>query len=199
MRIEPSEGFFARMFRRGSRVSFGRELDSAAVYAKHPRLAVSMMRYNRAAERTKQVPKLLAELGVAKAAAMVGCEFCIDISSEYVRRAGLSDEQLLALHEARQSGLFDADQLLVIELAEGMTQTPGAVSDQLMARVVARFGDKGTLELVHLIAWENARARSNIALGVGSAGFSEGRACSLGPRAAAAAEANGAEVGVGVG
>lgn len=192
MRIEPSEGVLARVATRGSRVAFGRELESAAVYAKHPRLMLSMMRYNRAAERTKQVPKLLAELGVAKAAAMVGCEFCIDISSEYVRRAGLSDEQLLALHEARASGLFDADQLLVIELAEGMTRTPGDVSDELMAQVVARFGDKGTLELVHLIAWENARARANIALDMGAAGFSEGRVCSLNPRAVE-------EVGVGVG
>lgn len=188
MRIEPSTGLFARICERGSRVSYGRELESSRIYAKHPRLMFDYLRYNRAAERTKRVPKLLAELGVAKAAAMVGCEFCIDISSEYVRRAGLTDEQLLALHEAPESGLFDADQLLVIELAEGMTATPGEVSDELMERVVARFGDKGTLELVHLIAWENTRARANIALGVGPAGFSEGRACSLAPRQVAEAE-----------
>lgn len=188
MRIEPSTGLFARIFKRGSRINFGRELESAGMYAKHPRLAFDLMRYNRAAERTKHVPKLLAELGVAKAAAMVGCEFCIDISSEYVRRAGLGDAQLLALHEARESGLFDPDQLLVIELAEGMTTTPGAVSDELMERVVARFGEKGTLELVHLIAWENTRARANIALGVGAAGFSEGRVCSLAPRQVAEEE-----------
>jgi len=181
MRIEPSTGLFARICERGSRFSYGRELESSRIYAKHPRLMVDYLRYNRAAERTKHLPKLLAELGVAKAAAMVGCEFCIDISSEYVRRAGLGDEQLLRLHEARESGLFDADQLLVIELAEGMTATPGVVADELMERVVARFGDKGTLELVHLIAWENARARANIALGIGPAGFSEGRACSLAP------------------
>ena len=188
MRIEPSTGLFARICERASRVSYGRELKSSRIYAKHPRLMFDYLRYNRAAERTKRVPKLLAELGVAKAAAMVGCEFCIDISSEYVRRAGLTDEQLLALHEARESGLFDADQLLVIELAEGMTATPGTVADELMARVVARFGDKGTLELVHLIAWENTRARANIALGVGPAGFSEGRACSLAPHQVAETE-----------
>lgn len=188
MRIEPSKGLFARIVTRSGRVTYGRELEASGVYAKHPRLLFAYMRYNRAAERTKQVPRLLAELAVTKAAAMVGCEFCIDISSEYVRRAGLSDEQLLALHEARESGLFDADQLLVIDLAEGMTRTPGEVSDELMARVVARFGDKGTLELVHLIAWENNRARANIALGMGAAGFSEGRACALGPRAAAGVE-----------
>lgn len=199
MRIEPSRGRFARALTRGSRVTYGRELESAGVYAKHPRLGLAIVKYNRAAERTGRVPKLLAELGVAKAASMVGCEFCIDISSEWVRRAGLSDAQLLALHEPHESGLFDADQLLVIDLAEGMTRTPAAVSDELMARVVARFGEKGTLELLHLIAWENDRARANVALGVGPAGFSEGRACSLDPRQVAAvrgvADAAGGEAG----
>jgi 4-carboxymuconolactone decarboxylase len=75
----------------------------------------------------------------------------------------------------------------VIDLAEGMTRTPGDVSDEMMAGVVGRFGDKGALELVHLIAWENARARTNVALGLGAEGFSEGRACALGPREVTAA------------
>jgi alkylhydroperoxidase family enzyme len=110
---------------------------------------------------------------------MVGCEFCIDISSEYTRRAGLTDEQLLSLHDAHASGLFDADQLMVVDLATGMTGTPGQVDDELMDQVKARFGVKGTMELTQLIAWENARARMNIALGMGAEGFSEGKACAL--------------------
>jgi hypothetical protein len=31
--------------------------------------------------------------------AIVGCEFCIDIGSEFARRSGLSDEQMLSLHD----------------------------------------------------------------------------------------------------
>jgi AhpD family alkylhydroperoxidase len=187
MRIEPRTGLFADLVNRGARRSFGREVKAVRVHAKHPRLMFAFARYNRAAERIGHVPKLLAELAVAKAAALVGCEFCIDISSEYARRAGLTDPQLLGLHEAHACGLFDRDQLLVIDLAEGMTATPGDVSDELMAAVVARFGDKGTLELVQLIAWENARARGNIALGIGADGFSEGRACALAPSVVGAA------------
>src|ERR1700755_586634 len=99
MRIEPSKGLFARALARGSRVTYGRELRSARIYAKHPRLMFAILRYNRSAEPATHVPKRLDELGVAMAASLVGCEFCIDISSEYVRRAGLSDEQLLALQE----------------------------------------------------------------------------------------------------
>ncbi|HEU4392584.1 MAG TPA: carboxymuconolactone decarboxylase family protein [Solirubrobacterales bacterium] len=186
-RIEPRQGVFARLVGRGSRIAYGREMRSAGIYAQHPRLMVDFMRFNRAAERGKRVPKALTELGVLKAATMVGCEFCMDIGSEYARRSGLSDEQLLALHEARESGLFGEDELMVIDLAVGMTRTPGEVSDELMARVRDRFGVKGTLELVHAIAWENTRARVNVALGIEAEGFSEGKVCAVPDRAFAAA------------
>ena len=178
-RIEPRRGLFAKLVARGSRIAYGREMESGAVFAQHPRLMFDYMRYNRAAERCKHVPKALGELAVLKAATIVGCEFCIDIGSEFARRSGLSDEQLLALHEAHDSGLFGADELMAIDLATGMTRTPGAVDDELMARVRERFGVKGTLELTQLIAWENARARLNIALDIGPEGFSEGKVCAL--------------------
>ncbi|HVS99750.1 MAG TPA: carboxymuconolactone decarboxylase family protein [Solirubrobacterales bacterium] len=186
-RIEPRQGPFAAAVALGARKTYGRDLESARVFARHPRLMFAWMRYNGAAERTSHIAKLLAELAVCRAATMVGCEFCIDISSEYVRRAGLTDDQLRNLHDARASGLFDDDQLLVIDIATGMSTTPGRVAPELIERAQARFGVKGTMELVQLVAWENARARMNVALGMGAEGFSEGKACAL-PYAAAAAE-----------
>jgi 4-carboxymuconolactone decarboxylase len=158
-------------------------MKSGGVFARHPRLMFDYMRFNRAAERGKRVPKGLRDLAVLKAATIVGCEFCMDIGSEHARRSGLDDRRLLALHEAGESGLFDADELLVIDLATGMSVTPGAVGDELMASVLERFGDKGTLELVQLIAWENARARMNLALDIEPEGFSEGKACAVPDRA----------------
>jgi AhpD family alkylhydroperoxidase len=178
-RIEPRQGPFADVVALGARKTYGRDLESARIFARHPRLMSGWMRYNRAAEHTPRVPKPLAELAVLRAASMVGCEFCIDIGSEYARRRGLSDEQMLSLHDAHVSGLFDDDQLLVIDLATGMSTSPGQVDDELMERVRARFGVKGTMELVQLIAWENSRARMNVAFGMGAEGFSEGKACAL--------------------
>jgi len=191
-RIEPRKGIFARIVALGSRITYGRELELSQVYARHPRLMFDYMRANRAFERHRHVSKHLAELGVLRAATMVGCEFCVDIGSEYARRSGLSDEQLLSLHDAHGSGLFDPDELLVIDFATGMSRTPGRIDDELMQRVGERFGTKGALELIHLIAWENTRARANVALGMGAEGFSEGRVCALpnpeaaSPQAAAA-------------
>jgi 4-carboxymuconolactone decarboxylase len=188
-RIEPRQGVFARLVARGSRVAYGREMRSAGVFAQHPRLMFDYMRFNRAAERGKRVPKKLTELAVLKAATLVGCEFCMDIGSEFARRSGLSDEQLLALHEAHESGLFSGDELLVIDLAAGMSRTPGEISDELMAQVSDRFGVKGTLELVQMIAWENTRARMNIALDIEPEGFSEGKVCAVPDRGLAAVAA----------
>jgi AhpD family alkylhydroperoxidase len=178
-RIEPRRGAFANVIAFGARRSFGREMKMARVHARHPRRMFGFVNYNRAAEHTPNVPKALAELGVLRVATMVGCPFCIDISSEYNRRAGLGDEQLLSLNDAHASGLFDDDQLLVLDLATGMTSTPGQVDDELFERVRARLGDKGAMELVQLLAWENARSRQNVALGIGAEGFSEGKACAL--------------------
>lgn len=186
-RIEPRQGLFAGGVAAGARRSFGREMKSARVFANHPRLMFGFLRYNRAAEHTPRVPKALAELVVLRVATIVGCPFCIDIASEYSRRAGLTDEQLLSLGDAHGSGLFDDDQLMVIDLATGMTTIPGQVEEELIERVKARLGVKGTMELVQLIAWENARSRQNVALGIGAEGFSEGKVCAL-PYAAAGIE-----------
>ncbi len=65
----------------------------------------------------------------------------------------------------------------------------GEVDEELMARVRDRFGVRGALELVHLIAWENARARINVALDIEPEGFSEGKVCAVPDRAFAAAAA----------
>lgn len=178
-RIEPRTGAFAELVVRGGKVSYGRRMESARVFARHPRLMVDYVRFNRAVERGKRVPKVLMELAVLRAATMVGCEFCMDIGSEFARRAGLSDEKVMALSNARESGLFSEDELLVIDLATGMTATPGVVGDELMERVEERFGVKGTLELVHMIAWENTRARLNVALDIAPEGFSTGKACAV--------------------
>jgi AhpD family alkylhydroperoxidase len=190
-RIEPRRGLLGGFVAKASRVAYGREMESGRVMARHPRLMLNYMRFNRAAERGKRVPKALSELAVLRAATVVGCEFCIDIGSEYARRSGLGDRQLLALHEAHESGLFSEDELLVIDLATGMSHTPGEVGEELMARVVERFGTKGAIELVHLIGWENARARINVALEIEPEGFSEGKVCAV-PTAGASAAAGAA-------
>jgi AhpD family alkylhydroperoxidase len=184
-RVPPAEGLQARLMIWAGRRRYGPSMDeSAGVYAQHPRLLRWYAAYNRAVEKPGALSKQLLELAALKAATVVECEFCMDIGSELARRAGLSDEQLLALRCAESSGLFTADELLVIDFARAMSLTPPTVTDEQVTALRARWGDAGVLELTHLIAWENARARTNSALGIGPGGFSEGRVCAVAERGA---------------
>ena len=84
---------------------------------------------------------------------------------------GISDDQIRNLNWYQESDLFDADEKLVLELADALTATPARVSDGLRQRLQTRFSTPQLVELGAAIAWENYRARSNRVFGFGSEGF----------------------------
>ena len=59
----------------------------------------------------------------------------------------------------------------MIAYADAMSAQPIAVTDDQVADLDARLGHAGLVELTHLIAVENQRARANAALGVRAQGF----------------------------
>ena len=76
------------------------------------------------------------------------------------RKAGLSDEKLLALSGNDLSVFTDVERLL-IELADALAEAPANVSDDLYARLREHFSEEQLLELGAQIAFENFRARLN--------------------------------------
>jgi AhpD family alkylhydroperoxidase len=130
-----------------------------------------------ATEQADRVPPALKKLASTKAAALSGCEFCIDISSSLSGEAGVTEAQLRALPEYRTSPEFDELQRLVLDLAVGMTRTPVDVSDALFARLREHFDEAQLVELANEIAIENYRARFNWMFGIGSQNFTEGSYC----------------------
>ena len=91
----------------------------------------------------------------------------MDINSAVGRKAGLSDEKLLAVVKNDLS-VFSNDEKLVIELADEMANTPSNVSDELYARLRAKFSEEQLMQLGAQIAFENFRARLNRVFDVGS-------------------------------
>lgn len=83
------------------------------------------------------------------------------------RKAGLSDEQLLAVARDDLSP-FSRDELLVIELADAMVATPSNISDELYARLREKFSEEQLMQLSAHLAFENFRARLNRVFDVGS-------------------------------
>ena len=76
------------------------------------------------------------------------------------RKAGLSDEKLLAVTSDDRTPFNDTERL-VIELADAMTDTPANVSDDLYVRLRNHFSEEQLMQLGAQIAFENYRARWN--------------------------------------
>lgn len=84
----------------------------------------------------------------------------MDINSAVGRKAGLSDEKLLAVR-GNDLEVFNDVERLVIELADAMATTPANISDDLYQRLREHFSEEQLLELGSRIAFENYRARLN--------------------------------------
>ncbi|HKE56597.1 MAG TPA: hypothetical protein VKB46_07845 [Pyrinomonadaceae bacterium] len=91
----------------------------------------------------------------------------MDINSAVGRKAGLTDEKLLAVTGSDRSG-FNAKELLAIELADEMANTPANISDEFYQRLRTEFSEEQLLDLGSQIAFENFRARLNRVFDVGS-------------------------------
>ncbi len=89
-----------------------------------------------------------------------------------------------ALGEYATSPLFSDTEKLVLEYADGMTQTPVEVSDDLFAKLRKKFTDAQLVELTATLAWENYRARFDHAFGVEAEGFTKGSYCAMPVRGA---------------
>ena len=169
--------------RRKTRQLAGREtermIEPLQVFAPAPRLLLGYGMIELANEKVSRVDHRFKQLAQLKAATLTNCEYCIDIGSSLARRAGLTDEQLLALPRYRDSELFDDLEKLVLDYALGMSSTPVNVSDELFGALREHFDDGQLVELTSVIALENLRGRFTLALGIGAAGFSEGMVCAI--------------------
>ena len=95
------------------------------------------------------------------------------------RANGISAEQISNLQNYRSDFNFSELERLVLEYADGMTQTPVEVSDALFTRLREKFSEAELVELTSAIAWENYRARYDHAFGIEAENFSEGAFCAL--------------------
>jgi AhpD family alkylhydroperoxidase len=172
-----------RLARRKVRQLTGRQTERMLApfeaYARAPRLLLGVGMLEDATAKLHRVPERLKVLAELKAATLTHCEYCIDIGSQIARRAGIGEEQLLALPRYRDSDCFDELEKLVLDYAVGVSSTPVSVPDELYAALRARFDDAQLVELTNVIALENMRGRFNLALGIGSAGFTEGMVCAV--------------------
>jgi AhpD family alkylhydroperoxidase len=154
-------------------------IEPARLYAHVPGLLRGIGRLEQATTKLHRLDNRAKALAELRAATLTQCEYCIDLGSAISRGWGLTDAELLALPRYQTSPLFSDVDRLVLDYATGMSSTPVEVPDELFARLRTHFDDVQLVELTHVVALENMRGRFNLALGVGSAGYSEGMVCAL--------------------
>jgi 4-carboxymuconolactone decarboxylase len=154
-------------------------LEPLRMYAHIPRLLNAYGRLEQAESKLDVLSPRHRALAELKSATTVGCEYCIDLGSQISRRWGLTDEELLAIADYRNAPCFSDVDKLILEYAAAMSRTPVEVSDQLFDALRAHFDAPQLVGLTHVITLGNMRARFNIALGIGSSGFSGDQVCAL--------------------
>lgn len=154
-------------------------LEPLRMYAHIPKLLNAYGKLEQAESKLDILSPRHRALAELKSATTVRCEYCIDLGSQIARRWGLSDEELLALSDYRNASCFSELDKLILEYATAMSRTPVEVSDQLFDALRAHFDAAQLVGLTHVITLGNMRARFNIALGIGSSGFSGDRVCAL--------------------
>lgn len=176
---EREAGLLGRLAYRFSRRRFGKVMEPLTIMAHHPRLLAGYGAFELALDRSHLLDGRLKELAVLKTAALVGCEFCIDIGSALARHSGVTEEQLRDLSRYETSEAFSAPEKLVLSYAMEMTRTPAVIPQDLFDALREHFGEAQMVELTAAIALENYRARFNHAFDIGSQNFSEAAYCAV--------------------
>lgn len=178
-------GLIARGSYSYSRRALGEVTEPTRVFAHHPTILAGYGALELATKRADRLPERLKHLVATKAAALVGCEWCMDIGSMLSAESGVTEAQLRALPNHADSDEFSEVERLALDLTVAMTRTPADIPDELFDRLAEHLDEAQLVELVNEIAIENYRARFNWAFGIGSQGFAAGGFC-VRPETAAA-------------
>jgi AhpD family alkylhydroperoxidase len=154
-------------------------LEPLRMYAHIPRLLNAYGRLEQAESKLDILTPRVRALAELKSATTVRCEYCIDLGSQIARQWGITDEELMSMADYRNASCFSDVDKLILEYATAISRTPVEVSDELFDALRAHFDTAQLVGLTHVITLGNLRARFNIALGIGSSGFSAGRVCAL--------------------
>jgi AhpD family alkylhydroperoxidase len=157
----------------------GGMLEPLRMYAHIPRLLNAIGKLEQAESKLDILSPRHRALAELKSATTVRCEYCIDLGSQIARQWGITDEELLAMADYRNASCFSDVDKLILEYATAISRTPVEVSDQLFDSLRAHFDTPQLVGLTHVITLGNLRARFNLALDIGSSGFSDNRVCAL--------------------
>ena len=119
-----------------------------------------------AATTEPHLSRKTAELVHLRASQVNGCGVCVDMHPRLMKRAGETDERLLAVAAWRDTPYFTEAERAALELTECLTRLADArdpVPDEVWAECTKHYDEKALAALVLTIAGINVWNRLNVA------------------------------------
>ncbi|MEM7024854.1 MAG: carboxymuconolactone decarboxylase family protein, partial [Pseudomonadota bacterium] len=169
MRVEAkatsSYPWYLRPFFWNQRRKYGKVLDPALLWARVPKLFLSVATLYGAIDRKgSPIEPALRSLLTVRVSQINHCSFCVDVNSATLMQRGVAEEKLWALDDWSTSNLFDQRERAALAYAEAMTLSDHEVDDDLIRQLRSWFDDDGLVELTALIAFQNMSSKFNAAL-----------------------------------
>jgi alkylhydroperoxidase family enzyme len=182
-RIAPKEitGLYGAVVKKFASRMFGNVPESLGVMWHHLPVLKASMGFGQKLQKWDRCDENLKSFAHMAVASLVGCSWCLDYNYFMAYNRGLDVDKAREIPRWRESEVFTPLERTVLEYAEAMSQTPPAVTDELVATLLDELGAAGVIELTSVIGFANLTTRSNVALGIESEGFAA--ACGLKPMA----------------
>jgi alkylhydroperoxidase family enzyme len=178
-RIQPAPitGVFGVIVKRFSMKLLGEVPEPVGVYFHNRPVLKAFLSVSGKAQKWSACDENLKSFAHMAVAAQIGCSWCLDFGYFHAHNAGLDELKASQVPVWRTSDVFTPLERDVLEFAEAMTATPPTVTDDRFASLLGQLGEPAMVELTTYIALANLYARSNVAMGIHSQGFST--ACEL--------------------
>jgi alkylhydroperoxidase family enzyme len=154
-----------------SKRRYGAVLQPGQALLHNRKVLVAMIGYENKVARWNALDQTVKAVAVLAAAAEIGCGWCLDFGFWASFHQGVDPIKLREITNWQRSTVYSESERAAISYAVAMTQTPPAVTDDMVADLRTRFSDAEVIELTAMIALENQRSRINTALGLTSQGF----------------------------
>jgi alkylhydroperoxidase family enzyme len=180
--LNPPQTLAYRIAGRFARRWYGEMPDPAAAVAHNRQVGRSYALFEFQVQRWRSVNRGLKDLAVMAAATRIGCAWCMDFGYwEATVAHHVPVEKVHAIPAWRDATVYSGLERLVLEYAEAMTETPPAVTDEMVAGLREHLTEAQLVELTAMVAVENLRSRMNAAFGLTAQGFKA--RCELGAQA----------------
>ena len=179
-RIQPAPitGVFGALVKRFSKKMLGEVPEPIGIYFHNRPVLKTFLAVGSKAQKWSACDENLKSFAHMAVAAQVGCSWCLDFGYFHAHNEGLDERKASQVPVWRTSDVFTPLERDVLEFAEAMTTTPPTVTDDQFAHLLDQLGEPAMVELTTQVALANLYARSNVAMGIESQGFSS--VCELG-------------------